>query len=321
MTTLSGAIVAEPCKDEKVVLGLAAQCASDEGAKQVEATLNAVKVLTQNLLSAHGKEFAAARGIPSPNVKLKVEVMSIVMGIAQNALENTKIRSGGVWVNAESEFKLPAEATMALIQPAIGSAREAAMRSQSMNNMKQIALAMWNYESVKMHLPPAAIRDKDGKPLLSWRVALLPYLEEGNAAFHLDEPWDSEHNKALISKMPAVFRDPHEDAKSTNASYFMPTGVGTIGVDKEGTPLKDVVDGTSKTILLVEAKRDIPWTKPEDIEVNTDDMKPLPKFGGHWLEGFFGAAFADGHVEVISTEMDPKVLKAMFTIAGHEPLP
>ena len=67
----------------------------------------------------------------------------------------------------------------------------------------------------------------------------------------------------------------------------MPTGAGTIGADKEGTPFKEVVGGTSKTILLVEAKRDIPWTKPDDIEIDTDAMKPLPKFGGNWIEGIF----------------------------------
>ena len=76
--------------------------------------------------------------------------------------------------------------------------------------MKQIVLAMWNYEDLKKHLPPVAIRDKNGKALLSWRVAILPQLEQGALynEFHLDEPWDSEHNKALVAKMPAVLPRP-----------------------------------------------------------------------------------------------------------------
>ena len=79
-----------------------------------------------------------------------------------------------------------------------------------MNNEKQIALAMHNYHAANDHLPPAAIKDKAGKPLLSWRVAILPYLEQAALynKFHLDEPWDSPHNKALIASMPAVYACP-----------------------------------------------------------------------------------------------------------------
>ena len=139
--------------------------------------------------------------------------------------------------------------------------------------------------------------------------------------FHLDEPWDSEHNKALIAKMPASFRDPHEDATSTNASYFMPTGPGTIGEKPKGTQFKEITDGTSKTIMLIEAKRDIPWTKPEDIEIDPDATKPLPKFGGHLPEGLFGVAFADGSVQAFSQGvLDANMLRALFTIAGGEPV-
>ena len=189
--------------------------------------------------------------------------------------------------------------------------------------MKQIALAMHIYLDVNKHFPPAAIRDKDGKPLLSWRVAVLPFLEEGAVykEFHLDEPWDSEHNKALIAKMPKAFRDPHEDAASTSASYFMPTGPGTIGENPDGTLIRKIPDGMSKTIMLIEAKRDIPWTKPEEIEIDPDTTKPLPKLGGHWMEGLFGVAFADGSVHNLSQGViDPNMLRALITIAGGEPV-
>src|SRR5262245_25073160 len=78
---------------------------------------------------------------------------------------------------------------------------ETAMQTQSRNNMKQMALAIHNYVSAKKRFPTAAIRDKkNGKPLLSWRVAILPYLEDQTiyGEFHLDEPWDSEHNQKLL---------------------------------------------------------------------------------------------------------------------------
>ena len=98
----------------------------------------------------------------------------------------------------------------ALLLPAVQAAREAANRNMSQNNLKQIALCMLNYEDTKKRLPARAIYDKDGKPLLSWRVMMLPYMEEKSLydQFHLDEPWDSEHNKKLLEKMPDGYRDP-----------------------------------------------------------------------------------------------------------------
>ena len=174
---------------------------------------------------------------------------------------------------------------------------------------------------MKRHYLPSAIRDKYGKPLLSWRVAILPFVEQQSLyqQFHLDEPWDSEHNRELIKQMPEWFRDPHDDPKSTNASYFMPTGKGMIGESEEGIGDRQIKDGTSHTILLVEAKRDIPWTKPEDIEIDSDPGKPLPKFGGHLVpDGLFVAGFADGSVRTLSQSMDPQILHALFTIHGRE---
>ncbi len=91
----------------------------------------------------------------------------------------------------------------------LGQARDAAKRAQSMNNLKQLGLAMHNYHSVNQTFPPA-IHAKDGKPLLSWRVFMLPFVEQQRLyeRFHLDEPWDSLHNKQLIAEMPDVFRSP-----------------------------------------------------------------------------------------------------------------
>ena len=87
---------------------------------------------------------------------------------------------------------------------------DAARRAQSMNNLKQFALAMHNYHDTNGKFPAASSFDKDGKPLLSWRVHVLPYLEQAELykQFHLDEPWDSEHNKKLIEKMPNVLASP-----------------------------------------------------------------------------------------------------------------
>ena len=99
-----------------------------------------------------------------------------------------------------------------------------------MNQLHQIARAMHNYEQANNGFPPAYSVDKNGKPLLSWRVAILPYLEEEDLheQFHLDEPWDSEHNKKLIARMPAVFRCPDSQAAPGKTTYLTVRGKDTI---------------------------------------------------------------------------------------------
>ncbi|MBC7820403.1 MAG: DUF1559 domain-containing protein, partial [Planctomycetaceae bacterium] len=119
----------------------------------------------------------------------------------------------------------------ALLLPAVQQAREAARRAQSKNNLKQIAIAMHNYHDVTKAFPPAANVDAKGKKLLSWRVHILPYVDQAPLykQFHLDEPWDSEHNKQFIKQIPPVYVQPtHADlAKDGKTVYLVPTGEGT----------------------------------------------------------------------------------------------
>ena len=103
-----------------------------------------------------------------------------------------------------------------------------------MNNMKQICLAMLNYEATYQSFPPAAI-EKDGKPLLSWRVAILPFLEEDALykQFHLDEPWDSPHNLEVAKKMPSVFQSPDSPSDGkTRVMLFTGKGAAFDGGKK-----------------------------------------------------------------------------------------
>ena len=200
---------------------------------------------------------------------------------------------------------------------------ESLKRMISSNNLKQLALGMEVFASAHKRFPAAAIRDANGKPLLSWRVEILPYIEQKDlyTQFRLDEPWDSEHNKALLAKMPAIFRGPYIDAGSTNAAYFVPTGKGMFAGDDQGKRFKDITDGTSRTIMLIEAKREIPWTKPEDIEIDPDSAKPLPTFGFPQAGGVFVVAFADGSVKKVADTIDPKLLRELLTVAGGEAIP
>ncbi len=193
---------------------------------------------------------------------------------------------------------------------------EAADRMRSENNLKQMALAMHNYLATYNTFPAHAIYSKDGKPLLSWRVAILPYIEEDQLykQFHLDEPWDSEHNKPLMEKMPKVFGD-----KGTETHYQVFVGKGAAFEGKEGTRIQDFTDGTSNTILIVEGPDTVPWSKPADYVFDAE--KPLPKLGGKPREKGFLAALADGSVRMISNKIEEKWLKAFITRNGGEVIP
>ncbi|MBC8352592.1 MAG: DUF1559 domain-containing protein [Planctomycetes bacterium] len=194
---------------------------------------------------------------------------------------------------------------VALLLPAVQSAREAARRMQSSNNLKQIAIAMHNYHDAHGTLPPPAGMDADGKPLLSWRVHLLPFVGHAELyeQFHLDEPWDSEHNSTLIEAIPAVYRNPSSSAAPSLANFLVPVGDGSIFATPEGTGFGKISDGTSNTILVVEVNDDasVIWTKPEDFDY--DPARPMVGLGSAHPGGF-QVSLADGSVRFISNTID-----------------
>jgi len=206
----------------------------------------------------------------------------------------------------------------ALLLPAVQKVRLAAGRAQSQNNLKQMALAMHNYHDVYGAFPAAAICDKNGKPLLSWRVAILPFIEQDNLyrQFKLDEPWDSEHNKKLASVVVKVYQIPGvSNPADTKTHYRVFQGKGALFDLKKGPRIADITDGTSNTIMIVEANEAVEWTKPEELEFDPD--KPLPKLGKQSPDGF-QAAFADGSVRFIQMKIKEKTLKALITRSGGE---
>jgi len=208
---------------------------------------------------------------------------------------------------------------VALLLPAVQAAREAARRSQSVNNLKQIGLAMHNYHDVYKTFPPRANFDKSGKPLLSWRVHVLPYIEQQALyrEFHLDEPWDSAHNKKLIPRMPALYQNPSAPLRPGMAHYLAVSGKGLMFEGSKGRALAEIANGASNTIMALEVDpaRAVPWTKPDDWQFNA--AKPLAGLGkAH--PGGFNALFADGSVRFISVTVDAKVFRAMLTITGDD---
>ncbi len=166
--------------------------------------------------------------------------------------------------------------------------------------------------------PPAT---KQGKALLSWRVAILPFIGEDQLykQFKLDEPWDSPHNKKLLGKIPKVFADPTGRARDASATYYQ-VFVGPHAAFEKHQFLSfpaSFPDGTSNTILIVEAANPVPWTKPEDLHFAPDE--PVPELGG-LFPGIFHAAFADGAVHTISKKIDPVTLKYAIMRDDGQPI-
>ncbi len=201
--------------------------------------------------------------------------------------------------------------------------RAAAQQAKSMKNMRHLALAMHGYLSANNIFPQAVLHDKPGNVPYSWRIAILPYLNEQALydEYDFSEPWDGPKNKKLLAKIPAVYQHSTEMGKNFNASYFVPKGDLTIfPSDGPGIPIDNILDGTSATILTVEAKLDIPWTKPEDFPVDIDLNKPkqpapkIPTFDPNRIL----VCLADGSIRSLPATIDSQSLRALFTKAGGE---
>ena len=167
-----------------------------------------------------------------------------------------------------------------------------------------------------------AVYDAEGQPLLSWRVLILPYLEGHGLyeQFHLDEPWDSPHNLPLAARMPHQFRCPSDSTSKPNAtSYVAVSGEGTFFPPHRTVSLKDVKDGRSMTIMVGEIRSStIVWTKPEDV-VFDDQFDGVSNFSSSHPGG---AQFllGDGSWRFIRNTTDPKIWRALATVAGGEPV-
>jgi hypothetical protein len=204
---------------------------------------------------------------------------------------------------------------------AVDKVRSAAARMKDSNNLKQLGIAMHNYLSTYDRFPsPDRGTEPNAKPGLSWRVHILPYIEQDNLykQFKLDEPWDSEHNEKLIEKMPLTYASPLAPAPGGRTYYKVFSGKDAMFYPGSKTRIQDITDGSSNTIMIVEGGQPVVWTKPEDIpfEGKIDPQTlALPNQMG------INICMADGSVRwtALST-LTPAKLAASITRAGGETL-
>jgi type II secretory pathway pseudopilin PulG len=203
---------------------------------------------------------------------------------------------------------------IALLLPAVQAAREAARRTQCSNNMKQITLAMLNYHDSYGTFPPAYLADENGLPMHSWRVLLLPFMEQNGLyeQYNFDEPWDGPNNSLLAAQIPTIYRCPSAPLGANETHYVVVDGAGYIFDGDGACAMGDIVDGTSNTILIVEAPAaPVNWMQPLDTQWagSVHDL-------GTSHVGIIQAALADGSVHAIN--VDTTVFDACLTIDGGE---
>ncbi|WP_166820660.1 M56 family metallopeptidase [Thalassoroseus pseudoceratinae] len=290
------------------------------------------------------------------------ESIGTMLQLADAVLANAKVvrADNSTLVTLQTEIDAnTSKRLISLLVPAVSNAQAAASRTLAKNDLKQILLALHNYHDFHKHFPPPVVIGPDGKTPHSWRVAILPFLDQAELyeRYHLDEPWDSKHNQQILKQMPKMFRHPLDDDDSTNTGYVGFVGVETafgtkdgidvqagvpgggfgfafgggasdggsgIGKPKEsatkkimGVRLRDILDGTSNTIFVVENKSEVPWTKPVDLKY--DANKP-PQVGG-WFDGGFHAGLADGSVRFVSDDISDKTLKLLIERADGQRIP
>jgi hypothetical protein len=232
---------------------------------------------------------------------------------------------GGEYVNlADFEIKEAASASPAAAatnpMPVTPAAAYAQQRA-AIGRLSKVVSAMHNYNDSFRELPPSKLLQKevlgpDGKPNLSWRVLLLPFLDEQNLfkQFRLNEPWDSEHNLKLLDEMPEVYKTGDDPQKT---SIVVVRGAGAVFDENEKVSnLNAIKDGIYRTILIVQAGPDkaVPWTKPEDVPlVPADPLSALGNVGDTII-----VALCDGAVKKLSTAIPPDKLTALFTTSGGE---
>ena len=215
----------------------------------------------------------------------------------------------------------------AALAKAVRNARRNAITVNAQSPLNQLLLALHNYHDVHGRFPPAYLADVDGTPMHSWRVLILPYIEQRSLydAYDFAEPWNGPNNSKLINRMPPIYGSPSEDESPTFTNMVAVTGAGTAFPNGASTCLADFVDGPENTILLTEIVNSrVPWLQPRDINIHqgiyvVDDPAALRISAVPWRRPY--VVFAD-HIRAYAVlpDIPAEAIKALATIAGGEPV-
>jgi prepilin-type processing-associated H-X9-DG protein len=211
---------------------------------------------------------------------------------------------------------------VALLLPAVQQAREAARRSTCKNNMKQIGLALHNYHELYGSFPPAYIPDENGNPMHSWRVLVLPFLDQQALfdSYDFSQPWDSPSNQYVLDNMPPVYACPSNPEEGGNTTHYAAVvGPNCVFHGAEAIRLRDITDGSSNTVIVGEVDGlSIPWSKPEDVDVTITPT--IGSAGGFTSSHAGGVHFllVDGSVRFVSEAIDLQAMQGLYTRNGGE---
>lgn len=210
---------------------------------------------------------------------------------------------------------------VALMLPLVRTgAGPAARRSQCKGNLKQIGLALHNYEADYHALPPAYTVDTDGKPLHSWRTLILPYLDQKvlYATIDLSKPWDDPANAEARNANIPVYHCPSALVPRDHTNYL--ASVGTNGCFRPAEPrrMAEITDGLAETLMVIEVPydRSVPWMSPNDADeslvMSIGAKSKLAHPGG------MNALLCDGGVRFISATLPAAARRALISVAGHD---
>lgn len=293
------------------------------GGASGETLAGAVAQLSVGLdLSSPARAMVHLEGDSEENARAALPAIRQVVERSELPIAPDEIRQEGSSITYRMEDATVRAVAQALAGP-LKRSRDQARRMQSSNNLKQLGLAMHNYHDVHRHLPPSGKASDDSRGGLSWRVHLLPFLEEAKLyeQFKLDEPWDSPHNRQLIEQMPEAYRSPlAPELPPGQTVYQLPRMEGSVyGIADSDEPprFKDITDGLSNTVFVFESHPDaaVPWTQPEDLQI--DPENPWEKLR---VEGrdYVPMLIVDGSVRMLPADVEPETLRGLITRAGGE---
>lgn len=256
-------------------------------------------------------------------------IVGVILGIvalvqihsSHGRYRGTGMASAGIVMSLIFSMVVPLAIFMPAFFAARASMKEARQNINSRSNMRELGNACLDFEVRNRHFP--ADLWVDGKPSLSWRVMLLPYLPGGQVLydqFHLDEPWDSVHNLKLATQMPDVYRRSGVNVAADETVYMRPIGNGALfdGTETERVRFSDIPDGSSNTIMLVSvaAENAVVWTKPADFPFQPN-QPTQGLFSGDRGETVL-IVMADGSSEMVDQNVEERFWQTRFTRSGGE---